>query len=426
MAELRHLRKQEPARADNPQDVEALELLLRSNQDHVVAHLLAWVCACHIKPHWRTTSAKGFPLLHLWGSATAGKSASAMTYCALGGSDYTRGSTTALSDLTAFPLKAFTVSTTTIPRILDEVNEQRLSKKRYKDGLNILRSAYGDGVTRIGGLGKEHNGSEVGARQIEWFQTTPLIYIATQQNQVAELKERSIEVHMPKHHSLEHTEAFERLQYVEVMGRLFGFCKLLMLEALTISTEDIRKWRMDVIPVLPPEFKDRNKDNHAALLCGLRLMDQVLRKHGFSQKLIDRVEELRSTMVAWWFDHLSEYLARQEETEILRLFKRFAQLASSKNRSGERYLSPQIHFIMTEKVIYFDLNSCFMQLEMVMNSLGKTMEFESPAQIRTHLQEENYYLGFGPLPGDTLLGEWLLVDRCKLEQRGVDVRAFWG
>lgn len=427
LRQYRHMRHQAFADPTDPRDVEAFELLLNSNQPQVVGTMLAWVAACHLKTHWRKAGVSGFPLLHPYGASSAGKTASSMLYAALGGSDYRDSAPPSVGEMTGWPLKIFCTATTTVPRILDEVNRQLMTTSRLKEAQATLRNCYGDGSIRIGALGKEHAGSDLGARTIELLSTTPTIFCATQQNTRAELKERSIEVHLPKYHSPEHTAAFERLRQHDVWERLFGYSKLLVFEALQVSLDEIKRWRMDAISELPTQFADRHKDNHAALLAGFRLLDSALRAAGFSLRIIERIAELRKLLVEYWFAHLDEYIARQAETEILKLFKQFAKIAAWVDKTGHKGLVNQIHYLMTDTTLYMDLNSCWMELEILYSRMGgRLLEYENTQQIKQLLADETWYIGSGPVPGHPQALDWIALDRVQLERQGVDVKAFAG
>jgi hypothetical protein len=201
----------------------------------------------------------------------------------------------------------------------------------------------------------------------------------------------------------------------------------MVLETLKLKLADVNEWRLEAIKELPTEFRDRHKDNHAVLLCGFRLLDRALRTAGFPLTLVADVERVRQGMIKFWFDNLGDYVARQSETEILRLFKHFAKLAGSVDCNGSRRLMPQIHFVMTEQVLYLNLEAAYTELEILFSRLSsKILEYENTGQIRQLLTDEDFFIGFGPVPGHPDALNWLAVDRKRLEAKGVMMEAFRG
>jgi hypothetical protein len=235
-----------------------------------------------------------------------------------------------------------------------------------------------------------------------------------------------VEVFLPKAHAPEHTINFHALSQPENHERLFKYAKLLVWQALQLSPEDVYEMAQPLYSLVPEGLVDRHRNNHVLVLLGLQHLKRTLQKHLFHADLTDSVQRIQDELVKHWDLHKEKMFRRQEETEILNIMKGVSILASTRDPRGYYTLAAGTHFVLTDKVLYLDMDSCYEQYRVNLSrTRGKRAEYESVDQMAQLLEDEDYFIGFGPLPDGSSPREWLILDAAKLEQRGVKLSRFW-
>ena len=163
----------------SPRAEEALSALLEMNTPKIVAPIVGWLAACHLKSHIMAMRQE-FPLLNLWGGRGSGKTKTATTFSRLNGVDYSVGAPPALPNTTPYAVTQTLTSTTTIPRILDEFNKGGMGADRYSKYAELFKQSFNGSSAMRGRIAhrSERNSSGMGAIADSFHLTAPLMLLS--------------------------------------------------------------------------------------------------------------------------------------------------------------------------------------------------------------------------------------------------------
>jgi hypothetical protein len=420
------------APAQGKEDEEALLHLLSSNRPEVVGQVLGWMAACHLKTQAMAVT-RMFPLLHIYGAASAGKSLTASVYAALAGADYSENGPLNVEGATPFPLRAAGCSTTTIPKILDEVNKTKIQQGKYNLVRDILKASFTRNKMAMGGIGGKKALTGSTATVTDYPVTAPLVFLATQRTAEAELYERSIEVFLSPvmQDEREHRAHFEALSEGPSGKRLFRWASLLMRYALRVREEQFRSWYGEEQQRVPPKFRDRTRKSFSTVLVGLRFLQSVIEDRGFSPYLLDELGKVREGMMAYWEKSEAAIATRKKRSEVTLMVSRFLEMSEPIDQ-GLPVLQRGAHWHAYQDIVYLKAKSLVPSYLIYMRRLGLSPEITDLGPFMELIEHEPYYVSYGlSLPpevavlatqlGQTVTGPWLGLDLPLLREQGLVV-----
>lgn len=419
------LRKVSACRSGDDKFESALRRLIRANRPHVVGTILGWMVACHLRQHMLSAFSE-FPLLHVYGVATSGKTHTSELFSAVAGADYRNFGVLNIPSSSAFPPKEQACSTTTIPRIFDEFNPQGMSENRFLAARDILKASYNANGIPIGTVRAGRNATGSSAATINLTASAPLVFLATQATTSKELQQRSVEVHIDlnSHGEQDYTQNFLFMREHDNWKEMFKLAKLLMLAALKLRVDDVRDMHAAEEPQIPMEIKDRAKRCATTVLCGLTFLAAELRKAGVSEDLAAEVLRLKSAVIEWWSSHAAAIVNRKADTELDQLIRALSYMAAHSSNGVHFSLSTPEHYIRTEHVLYLFIPSCMAIYMRQARDTGMRAEFTDPAQVHELLKVMPYYVGYGHIPGLADGRRFIALKVDDLRRKDIDVELF--
>lgn len=261
-----------------------LKLLLQVNDPLVIGQILGWTAGCHLKVHIRNSSsmANAYPLLSLHGSAQSGKNKTAELFGWLNGCRFgTEQSVFNVPGSKAYPLINLLTTTTTIPRILDELNIERIPKSQFNSVVEIMKCSWDcSSIPRgtIGASGVSGPG-QTSARLVDQFITAPIIYCSEQEvTSNTALRQRSIPVQLSEksRHGREQFYA-DALKYRE---DFHAFARYMVQTALSTPLEVIPDLISANESLIPDDITDRARHCFLVIFMGLDFFQHNYRELG--------------------------------------------------------------------------------------------------------------------------------------------------
>jgi len=334
------------------QDVDqALFHLLKINQKYEVGLLIGWCVAAHFKTHLMHQFSQ-FPALSLWGSAGAGKSATAGLITWLNGTDYMQKDAGVSAPSTShYAMLEYLSNTTTVPRIIEEFNKSKMTSKAYKDVGERIKQTWNGEATLKGRLVGQVMG-RTNAEAVAIPLTAPVIVISEQEIEMPALQERSIRVHLTTLKRKYCREHFRRATDGRKHLRRLG--KAIMATSLTTSLEEIKELMEKASQQLPEDMDDRPRYSYQVALVGLWILSEICgRLHLFNampeldaviKALIDRYGEDGDGYVQSEIDLVLQKIA------IIVAISRSAYEAGA----GQVHLAEGQHYSVTPEYLILD------------------------------------------------------------------------
>ena len=239
------------------------------NEPEKTISILAWTAGCFIKPHLRKEGIK-FPHLFLIGEAGSGKSTTLERVVL---PVFSSNRVTAATQVTQFTLMKESASSNLIPMPLDEFKPSKIDKLKINALYNHFRDSY-DG----------HEGLRGRADQsvVTYDLLAPLVVAGEESADEAAIRERSIELLFSKKDlkKTEYRDAFQRVTANERLLQDFGRTILDM--ALTVRSPEVAKWHKEGTGKFAKELPSRVINNLACCYAGLKLLESLCARAGFS------------------------------------------------------------------------------------------------------------------------------------------------
>lgn len=309
-----------PALSNCDEDREMIKDLLAINSPQNLARILGWFGATFACPLLRRYHSQ-FPLLQVYGGASAGKS---KTIALLSHLCYHlhKPKIVQSSGMTQYPLLVATASSSSIPLVFEEVRYKFLKPGgKWEMTINMFKSNYDGHNMERGALGDKGSGPVVN----EYANTAPIAFIAEELNGEVAIQERSVSVCMSQGDRLGREAPYTRLKArASNLGRL-GKSLLLHTLALHIPSfldqfAEIHSEVMDGMGAAK-DGKDRPIYNLAVTILGLKLMHTAI-KDVFGSEF-DEQFELMNDVIR---DNVTAYVPHNM-SEAARVLDTMAQLS---------------------------------------------------------------------------------------------------
>lgn len=361
-----------PELTDCDEDREMINDMLKMNTPQNMARLLGWFGASFLCPILRRTYQQ-FPLLMVFGGATAGKS---KTVALLTHLHYHLHKPKILqaSGMTKFPLLSAVSSTTSIPLVLEELRPRFMTQGgMYHMVLNVLKSNYDGHDMARGALGDKGGPAVVN----EFANTAPIVFTAEEQNSETAVQERSVQVCMTKGDRLGREEHYMRLlSRATNLGRLG---KSMLLDVLALDIEafkvEFNAQHMAIRTQLGKtgEGLDRPMYNLAVTLTGLKFMHSAIKR-----QLGNEFDEQFELMHDYVLDNIIDFVPHNM-SEAAKVLDTMAQL--TKTMDVQYRLEPNRDYCVNDqtRMVEIKLKPAYAKYMKYSRSLGIAPLFDSDA-----------------------------------------------
>lgn len=427
--------KQVPLEIGDAKADQALANLCKSNQQPVMAISLGWIAACHLKQHLREAYGQ-FPLLSLWGGSGAGKSKLAELLVTLHGLNCNQRSKANMTGMkTAFNAVELLSGTTTVPRLCEEYNRDKIPEHQYLM-LGELFKALWNSESSSRGTVVQGQRSPV---SIEIPLTSPALILSEQQIKMPALLERTLVVKMIK--AGRNREAFFKAQ--DGRQHLMRLGQRLMQGALRLPISKVEQMVEMQGACVGTQFDDRPRYSLMVVHMGLawlietctqlRMQDSVHELTVIKNALTeitaeaDRVEEDDPSL------SLSGVLGRSQVSEVDQFMIQLADIISESGalmyeetqsgRPGARrpLLSPRTDFRVAGDKLYLWGKTCHSRYLEWYRTTGRRSPLEAWSDLKQLVEHEPYFIEWKSLD-DFAFGEPAMVlDMAQLKLRNVHV-----
>lgn len=393
---------------------EALDCLLKVNDDANVARIAGWFAACHLREHIHMAIPQ-FPLLNVWGNAGAGKTMTALLFCHLNGMDYQQQAEPLnMENATLYPLRDFVTSSTTVPRLIEEVNEGLMHKNNYQRVMAMFKAAWNRSTAARGKLG--NRGAEVDNSRV----SSPIVYVSEQRTDRASLRNRTIEVMLtaagrePKHRS----DAFKRAYALRY--HLFRAAKAMLHRALTLSPEDIPAM-LDANDHLVPEGMDeRPRFSLLVVMMGLDFMADAL--EACKIDIRSRIDELKQALSEWLGENFAQLEAEKRTSEVDMVLIALDEMAAEPDDKALG-LRPEDHYQRIGSQLSLNLALIMPRYNRRSKAFGTFSQISNAGTMKQLLEGETYFDRLQNDPERTGV-KWHVINLDKLAEKGIALPNF--
>lgn len=407
-------------------DYEAmLSHLFKVNEPEVVAPILGWLTACHLKAQIMSIYHE-FPLFVLWGGRGSGKT---KTACVLTSSlhacDYLHYPPMSVGQATQFAVIDTITGTTTVPRVLDEFNRHGCRRGMYEILTDLFKAGYNNSTIGRGRLTKagEQGRGGFGAVADYYFVTSPMMILAEHAPETPALLDRAF-LSMLREPSI----AGRQQHMVEVsvqQPQFWHIAKALVIHALRVAPDMLREQYEKWGPLVNELYTERQAHTRRVIGVGLQHLEQVLvRELGLD--LQKEMSDLISTFkgMVGGYESVAEHAGYQ--TEVDRILVALAGFLTLNRRRGTTSNIPRgmLEVDPQRGMLYIDVPTAFCMLEEHYSLRRETMPIRQSQQFERILASEKYYVGTEYRENMTTLRNVVCLSLAGLKAKGIDVSLF--
>lgn len=398
---------------------EQLETVLRAlckvNDPVQVAQMLGWFVSCHFREHIQFEEPQ-FPILNISGNAGAGKSCLAMLMAMINGIDYTKAELQNVEVGTLFPLTKYVSSSTTVPRLIEEVNPVQLGNTRYGQILGILKAAWSHAPIQRGRIGADR---ELGISEDRV--SAPLVYTSEQSATVPALRSRSVEVRLQAKAVLTNQSYRENYRTaVRNKSALLRMARALVTVALGTSPTALLKIFHSKADLIHKGMEDRPRWGMQCCLTGLHMLIHTMTEYKVGG--VDAVQELEAELVKYLGGRVSEVERGKSASEVDRVLSAMNIMADSTFEERLR-LDAGRHYWRQGDSLYLVLQSCLPRYHAYSKNIGEQPVIRQYQQLTQLIEGEVYFERIEPHPNNNEI-EVFVVNVSKLTQRGTTLNNF--
>lgn len=360
---------------------EAIAHLCQANVPESIAPMLGWFVGCHFREHIQIHEAQ-FPLLNISGNASAGKTSIAMLMAFICGMDYEKSDFVNVEVSTLFPLIKFVSSSSTVPRLVEEVNPANMQSGLYPKVLGILKAAWNRAPVPRGRIADKE--VKISNERV----SSPIVYTSEQTATVPSLRSRTVEVKLTAR-ALTNPE--HRHHYKEARSRrhsLFRLAKALVTKALNTSPSAVQEVFEDMRQYVPDRLGPRPQWSYQVTLVGLHMLAVTMDEYQIAGR--EHVDKLIDSLKAHLHDNAGEMEKEKAVSEVDRVLAAMNLLAEEPDdraiglRSGD-------HYWRQGNSLYLVIASCLPRYCRYARSLGDTPVIREARQMTSLLEGETYF-----------------------------------
>ncbi len=393
----------------------ALKALCRVNEPDAVAKVMGWAAACHLREHIHAVMPQ-FPLLNIWGNAGAGKTMTAWLFCHLNGMDYQDLAEPVNMETTrVYPLKKYVASSTTVPRLVEEVNEAGMkSHTQYTEVMGVFKAAWNRSTIQRGTPGKQGIRTEVDRV------SAPILFISEQRPNRPAVRNRTVEVMLTAaaREKPGRSEAFsEAYRHRHDLHRA---AKAMLQYALSLSVEEVHDLLEAQNALVPATMDERPRWSFKCCLAGLAFMDTALRR--CEVDLGDTLEELRQALSASLTANYTTIERDKRTSEVDRVLLAFDEMAGEPE-DRQNGLRPDEHYRRVGQWLALDVRRIMTRYRRYCRGVGEMVVIRDAGQLADLLAGEVYFDRLQPHEHNPAVSLHV-IDLAKLEDKGLRLTNF--
>lgn len=365
---------------DDTELEETLHNLFRINDPASVAKMIGWFAACHMREHIHHEIPQ-FPLLNIWGNASAGKTMSALLLAHLNGMDYqTTAEPLNMENATLFPLLKFLTTSTTVPRLVEEVNESMMHRGNYSRCMGLFKAAWNRSTAPRGKTGPD--GGNVDNNRV----SSPIVYVSEQRTTKPAMRNRTIEVML----TAEGRETGDRDKHFEQAyakrHSLYRAAKAMLQHSLTLSTEEAHE-RVKAESSRVPKMDARPQFSFQVALAGLEFMCDSLDRCGIDVR--EDTDMLKDALSADLQDNRKKNETEKRTSEVDRVLQSWDQMAADPMESTG--LKAEDHYVKVGNKLKLDIKLSMTRYRRWCRSVGDPPAISDAGQLADLLEGETYF-----------------------------------
>lgn len=373
----------------------AFRLLLECNDYAVIAPTLGWFLLAHLKQHVYQVEHRGI-LLSISGTAGTGKNSLAgvmQRLSGLTGEDalYTLEAPSS----TKLPFQMALSNSTTIPRVINEMNPKSVTQRHYKDLIELLKGAFDSRAISRGRLGGGDR-NDANVSKTDWFITAPVLTLSEEIITEPAVLQRSIRVVMTDAGRGRGAKAFRVLE--PMADHLVGFAPILVKAALGTKVRDIGERLRDI--ELPSameliDIPDRLKFGYRSILVAYDWAIDVFSRDGtgVEYETLQGLIDMRNKFLLYIEKHAKDIARASGVTEVDKIISRIAVMANySNDPSPPRWgIKKGQHFAAIDGTLYLDMMLIYPQLQNYAQYTQEPLGIQNYEAFMTAVKSMKYY-----------------------------------
>ena len=360
---------------------EAIFHLTKVNEAHSIGAVIGWHVACHFREHIQFNEVQ-FPLLNISGNASAGKTSLAILASFLNGMDYGKADFMNVEVSTIYPLVRFVSSSSTVPRLVEEVNPANIGVGMYGKILGILKAAWNRAPVPRGKL--SDRGVGISTDRV----SSPIVYTSEQTATVPSLRSRTVEVKLT---SKALVRDDYRSHYSEAAKRrhaLFRIAKALVTQAVNMAPEQVLEIFDSTSSLVPDSIGPRPKWGYQTALTGLALLAKTM--DDYEVKGREHVDALFQSLAGFLSSNAGEMEKEKSISEVDRVLSTFNQMAEDPE-DRQTGLRPGDHYWRQGDSLFLVVSSCLPRYCRYAKTLGDIPVIKESRQMTSLLEGEVYF-----------------------------------
>lgn len=391
----------------------AITSLCQINEPVQTAMALGWFVASHFRQHIQFREPQ-FPILNISGNAEAGKTSMAMVMALVNGIDYSVAEYMNVEIGSDYPLRKYVSSSTTVPRLIEEVNPTLLGPRYFKIAA-LLKASWNHAPVQRGHIGGDKELSISEDRV-----SAPLVYTSEQSALMPALRGRSVEVRLKSRTLADPERQRHFKQVVERKESLLRLAKALVTVAMRTSPGQLLEVFHGQDHLISAEIGARPRWGHKTCLTGLKMLMTTLDE--FEVGGSEEVKKLYNSLVEYLGGRVVEAERGRSTSEVDRVITTLNHMADESTE--ERYrLEPGRHYWRQGNSLYLVLQSCLQRYKMYQRLMGESVVIQAFDQLHNLIEGESYFERIEPFPGREETAVYVL-NAQGLSKRGTSVANF--
>lgn len=372
----------DPVRGGDEELEKAIRALCGVNDPVQVAMLMGWFASCHFRQHIQFEEPQ-FPLLNIYGNSGAGKSCLAVLMAMINGIDYTKAELQNVEVGTMYPLQKYVSSSTTVPRIIEEVNPVILGATKYNAILGIFKASWSHSPIQRGRVGADRELS-VSEDRI----SAPIVYTSEQSATVPSLRNRSVEVRLQARALLNPKYRENYRTAMQNRQALLRLARGMVTVALHTSPKALLEIHHSKSSLIHSGVEERPRWCFMTCLTGLHMMMHTMESFGVGG--IEEVQALYDQLVAYLGGKVTEVERGKSASEVDLVLDTFNTMADADFDDRKKLVAGRQYWRQGDS-LYLVLQACLPRYHAHSRDVGTQAVIRSYNQLTNLIEGEVYF-----------------------------------
>jgi hypothetical protein len=332
---------------------------------------------------------------------------------------------------TKLPFQQACSSSTTIPRIINELNPKSVSKQQYDFIIEVVKAAFDTRPISKGRLGGgDRNGANVSTTN--WYITAPVMTMSEEPITEPAVMQRALMVDMTPGGLRYGSNAFSELE--PMADELVHIARRLVYGALRTSVKKIggmlKATRLPA-PVQEANIPYRLKFGYTTILLAYDWAIEILSEQGsgVSPSNILRLRQLKDAFIGQISNNSSRTARDASITEVDKVVRDFAVMAytdTNPDNKASWSFTRGVHYAVVDNTLYLDLLVAYPQYQKFKSGSVEGVRIRNAEAFLNVARSMDYFIS------DTAITEFLptggrpvvALDLSLLQEVGVPTRMF--